>query len=74
MMVSHRSQRIEMLSRNGVVRGLGVRRKTMKGAQLHGGIFPLFPHVSRRMLYMRHGVDLGKIALLRCRNFEPGLG
>ena len=63
MMDSHRSQRIEMLSRNGYCEvrqgvrseGVGVSRNACVPLPIHS-------------------VDLGKIALLRCRNFQPGLG
>lgn len=75
MMVSHRSQGIEMLSRNEDVRGIGVRRKAMDGKASESEVFSCrTPHVSRLTSYARRSVDLGKIALLRCHNFQPGLG
>lgn len=70
MMDSHRSQRIEMLSRNGYCEvwqgvrseGVGVSRNACVPLPFTTHPLPI------------HSVDLGKIALLRCRNFQPGLG
>lgn len=48
MMVGHRSQRIKMLSRNGDVRGIGVRRKAMDGKASESEVFSSrTPHALR---------------------------
>lgn len=48
MMVSHRSQRIEMLSRNEDVRSIGVRRKAMHGKASEWEVFASrTPHALR---------------------------